>query len=497
MSVPLFLHRNLSYIRTKTDKPKKPRSVFRLENFQKLKQERATKNVREKEVDLELFVLGLENMALEYEEMQLKIEIFGRNSSEEVLLDSFSYRCNGQNYPVLLSSKRLKKEGFSDLEQMHLSFIICQEKDSTGSESKRPRLLTYKALFKPFALAFSADAEYHFPLHDSSAESRAGNMIWEANPYIRLRFKWKRKHGSIDKNGLTEDNKENINKEQKAKKVLYYYNAGGHSVQTQAMAGFVCPWCNIDGRSIAVLLMHLKHNHFRFKFSHVEKPEYHCVEVTVNEHFDGSFAGNPQRTALHPSSNRRRRPLRCLSKSEVIVWNNKKQRQNGELEDDSEHQRPSIFGHQRLYYHTGTCMPIGSEGIDVDSEGENDPEWLQTKTQIMIDEFTDVNSGEKEMWKMWNLFKMKHNFVGDKQMPYALNQFVNSSGGTIVQRQLVRNFLVHVSGFFDFGVISQYRALRAICDLRSLLVKDPKLKTDFSSSVQKQIDFAKEQLKQK
>jgi len=82
-------------------------------------------------------------------------------------------------------------------------------------------------------------------------------------------------------------------------------------------------------------------------------------------------------------------------------------------------------------------------------------------------------------------------------MPYALNQFVNSSGGTIVQRQLVRNFLVHVSGFFDFGVISQYRALRAICDLRSLLVKDPKLKTDFSSSVQKQIDFAKEQLKQK
>jgi len=46
--------------------------------------------------------------------------------------------------------------------------------------------------------------------------------------------------------------------------------------------------------------------------------------------------------------------------------------------------------------------------MDVDSEGEHDPKWLQTKTMMMIDDFTDVNEGEKELMKMWNLHVMKH-----------------------------------------------------------------------------------------
>lgn len=29
----------------------------------------------------------------------------------------------------------------------------------------------------------------------------------------------------------------------------------------------------------------------------------------------------------------------------------------------------------------------------------------------MIDEFTDVNEGEKEVMKLWNLHVMKHGFV--------------------------------------------------------------------------------------
>lgn len=47
----------------------------------------------------------------------------------------------------------------------------------------------------------------------------------------------------------------------------------------------------------------------------------------------------------------------------------------------------------RLYHHTTTCLPIYPKEMDVDSEGENDPEWLRNKTMMMIDEFTDVNEG--------------------------------------------------------------------------------------------------------
>lgn len=65
----------------------------------------------------------------------------------------------------------------------------------------------------------------------------------------------------------------------------------------------------------------------------------------------------------------------------------------------------------RLYHHTTTCLPVHAKEMDIDSEDENDPKWLQTKTMMMIDEFTDVNEGEKELMKMWNLHVMRHGSV--------------------------------------------------------------------------------------
>lgn len=62
----------------------------------------------------------------------------------------------------------------------------------------------------------------------------------------------------------------------------------------------------------------------------------------------------------------------------------------------------------RLYHHTSTCLPIQAKELDVDSEGEGDPEWLRTKTCMMIDEFSDVNEGEKELMKLWNLHVLRH-----------------------------------------------------------------------------------------
>lgn len=65
----------------------------------------------------------------------------------------------------------------------------------------------------------------------------------------------------------------------------------------------------------------------------------------------------------------------------------------------------------RLYHHTSTCLPIYPREMDVDSEDESDPIWLRKKTAMMIDEFTDVNDGEKEIMKMWNLHVMKEGYT--------------------------------------------------------------------------------------
>ena len=107
-----------------------------------------------------------------------------------------------------------------------------------------------------------------------------------------------------------------------------------------------------------------------------------------------------------------------------------------------------------MYYHTTTCLPVHPKDLDVDSEGESDPLWLQYKTKQMIDEFTDVNEGEKELMKMWNLHIMKYGFVGDIQIPLACSMFVDMKGKELLEKNLYRNFGVHLSSLFDFGLIS-------------------------------------------
>lgn len=101
-----------------------------------------------------------------------------------------------------------------------------------------------------------------------------------------------------------------------------------------------------------------------------------------------------------------------------------------------------------------TYMPVHPKELDMDSEAENDPAWLQKKTLMMIDDFTDVNDGEKELMKMWNLHIMKYVFVGDCQIPIACDMFIDKRGRELLEKKLYRNFLLHMCSMCDFGLLS-------------------------------------------
>lgn len=49
-------------------------------------------------------------------------------------------------------------------------------------------------------------------------------------------------------------------------------------------------------------------------------------------------------------------------------------------EGEPEQQRTYVSGHNRLYFHSDSCMPLRPQEMDVDSEDERDPEWLREKT---------------------------------------------------------------------------------------------------------------------
>lgn len=83
-----------------------------------------------------------------------------------------------------------------------------------------------------------------------------------------------------------------------------------------------------------------------------------------------------------------------------------------------------------------------------------DPEWLRVHTQKLLEEFTDVNEGEKEMLKMWNLHVMKHNFVGYTQMALASEMFVDEHGDELLVKNLYRNFVLHLTNLHDYDMLT-------------------------------------------
>jgi len=139
--------------------------------------------------------------------------------------------------------------------------------------------------------------------------------------------------------------------------------------------------------------------------------------------------------------------------------------------------RPYETGHNRLYHHTETCLPFHPKELDIDSKGESDPLWLRQKTKQMIDEFSDVNAGEKELMRLWNLHVMKHGFVGDCELPLACEMFLEANGREIIRKNLYRNCNLHLSSLFDSGLISRDTVYKAIQKLQEILSKYPEGQT--------------------
>ena len=188
--------------------------------------------------------------------------------------------------------------------------------------------------------------------------------------------------------------------------------------------------------------------------------------MSVSELYDSTYVGNPHDMISQPPGYAfsRNGPVQRTTITNILVCKPPRSdysnsglkfiflfRTGGslseflELENDEhsgpyENQRPFVSGHNRLYHFSTTCLPIPSHAIlhGEDNEDHPDPEWLRIKTSKMIDDFTDVNAGEKDFMKMWNNHVQKFTFVGDCQMPKALAMFIDVRGQDIIQKNLFR-----------------------------------------------------------
>ncbi|GAB0098124.1 Polycomb protein Su(z)12 [Sergentomyia squamirostris] len=244
---------------------------------------------------------------------------------------------------------------------------------------------------------------------------------------------------------------------------------------TEPSPSLKCPWCYVNCMTLYSLLKHLQLSHARFTFSFVQVGNVARIDVGINDSFDGGYMGSPH-DLVGPAglSFPRVGPTRRTSVTRILVCRPRRQKPSlSEFleteESELNGQRPYITGHNRLYHHTMTCLPVHPKELDIDSEGECDPPWLQKKTIQMIDEFTDVNEGEKELMKLWNLHVMKHGFVGDCQIPLACDMFVELKGHEILKKNLYRNFVLHMCSLFDYGLVAPDAYYKTMQKLQKML----------------------------
>ncbi|XP_042309580.1 polycomb protein SUZ12 isoform X2 [Sceloporus undulatus] len=266
--------------------------------------------------------------------------------------------------------------------------------------------------------------------------------------------------------------------------------------QTEARDDLHCPWCTLNCRKLYSLLKHLKLCHSRFIFNYVYHPKGARIDVSINECYDGSYAGNPQDIHRQPGfAFSRNGPVKRTPITHILVCRPKRTKASMseflESEDgEVEQQRTYSSGHNRLYFHSDTCLPLRPQEMEVDSEDEKDPEWLREKTITQIEEFSDVNEGEKEVMKLWNLHVMKHGFIADNQMNHACMLFVENYGHKIIKKNLCRNFMLHLVSMHDFNLISIMSIDKAVTKLREMQQKLEKGESPTTTSVE---EFSEEQ----
>ncbi|XP_026680015.1 polycomb protein SUZ12 [Diaphorina citri] len=250
-------------------------------------------------------------------------------------------------------------------------------------------------------------------------------------------------------------------------KVVYQFVYNNNSrQQTTACDDFKCPWCRLDCRFLYSLVKHLRYCHPRFKFTYHPMLNGALIDVAINSAFNKGYLGAPHHLIDQPSASlnldtactsyRKQPRQRCIGKE--ISYNLGK----------------------KLYHHTITCLPVLPKEMDQDSDDQKDPKWLQTKTKMMIDEFTDVNEGEKELMKLWNLHVMKYGFVGDCQIPLACSMFLENNGKELLRRNLYRNFVLHLCNMYDFGLLSGLAVYTTLQRLQSLILHEGDASSEFS-----------------
>ncbi|KAI0984220.1 hypothetical protein GJ496_003654 [Pomphorhynchus laevis] len=107
------------------------------------------------------------------------------------------------------------------------------------------------------------------------------------------------------------------------------------------------------------------------------------------------------------------------------------------------------------------------------SDSEEDPDltdnWLHKFMTMQINDFSDVNQGEKDMMKLWNCYVEKIQLMSDNQIVNACNRFTAEYGEELRRRNLSYNYFLHLFNLYCYGLLDKFEFAQCAQQMSYLL----------------------------
>ncbi|VVD03253.1 unnamed protein product [Leptidea sinapis] len=549
MLSPIFLNRTLSYMKRRMSRSNKGRTGFKVDSLlEKITLKKSTE-LQPNSLGgyMTLTFLGFYDKSLDQSiDYQVKVETLllkichkKRKESSSAIVEVSVGSCSVPLNPS--SSEPPAMASAVSIAKPLVKRIKPSETNSSSTENKWTKLYGSELIvYDKHNRCLLTNGEYDLVLHDATPGGRSATIarsphkalmaqwetipsendlhgntnpfdIFKVRPLLKLKLSWSQEptNGLVNRPKLYHANDTNgIKKGLSITKNRFCMQKGnGESKHIPVQQQLAATDGGLRRSPLSLVLAGLWHTVLTAQASQAVSFQIQLyifcgarIDVSINELYDGSYTGSPHdliaAQGRSSASGPRAGPTRRASLTHLLMWRPRARRRQQkhslaeflEIEDSDvlEAQRPYITGHNRLYHHTITCLPVYPNELDIDSESETDPLWLQQKTMMMIDEFTDVNEGEKELMKMWNLHVMKYNYVGDCQIQLACQMFLQMKGKELLAKNLYRNFILHVSSLHDFGLISAVDLYQTMQMLNQMLADSTEAKEKMRESLKAQ-----------
>eukprot|EP00039_Didymoeca_costata_P014217 m.227280 g.227280 ORF g.227280 m.227280 type:complete len:434 (-) comp15970_c2_seq7:163-1464(-) len=227
---------------------------------------------------------------------------------------------------------------------------------------------------------------------------------------------------------------------------VLHFRYGKNKQKTVLMSDFICPFCARDCLNQIGFLLHIRSIHIRCKYK-VTRDKFGSIDVAIKKR-KNEFTNDSQETFV---------TVRSLGTNPKMLTDLIHE-DNFEIDSKNEFAKSGTPGNKnrvKRKYHSRTFMPVmGDSASETDEE---DIDLLIKEQNKLLHEYSDINSGEKSIMSLWNIYVLKvcgtrTRFCHAEVFKYC-HGFLNQYSRMILDANLYRNCVLHFTSLYQYGLL--------------------------------------------